>query len=176
MVKYLLKNSLTFKRVGCLAYLVRMTQIRKIIQQDIPALKEVLDTLELFPAEMLDNMISDYLDNPESQDIWFTAVENDKAISIGYAAPEQLTDGTYNLLALGVRSDIQSKGTGKQMLSYIENELRESGQRILIVETSSTEAYASSRKFYEYLGYTKEAVIRDFWEEGDDKVVYWKKL
>jgi N-acetylglutamate synthase-like GNAT family acetyltransferase len=153
-----------------------MTQIRKVTQRDIPALKEVLETLELFPAEMLDDMISDYLINPESQDIWFTAVEKDKPISIGYAAPEQLTDGTYNLLALGVHSDIQSKGTGKQMVSYIENELREKGQRILIVETSSADAFASSRKFYEDLAYTKEAVIRDFWEEGDDKVVYWKKL
>lgn len=146
------------------------------MQADLPALKEVLDTLELFPSEMLNEMISDYFNNPDNPEFWFTAVANDKPISIGYCAPEQLTDGTYNLLALGVRSDIQSKGTGKEMMTYIENELRENGQRILIVETSSTEAFAGSRKFYENQGYTKEAIIRDFWEEGDDKVVYWKKL
>ena len=153
-----------------------MIQVREVIQQDIPALKEVLNTLELFPSEMLDDMISDYLDNSESQDIWFSAVENGKAISIGYCAPEQLTNGTYNLLALGVRSDIQSKGAGKKMMSFIENELLEKGQRLLIIETSSTDAFKVSRKFYEDLGYTKEAVISDFWDEGDDKVVYWKKL
>lgn len=153
-----------------------MTQIRKVRQADTPALKEVLDTLELFPSEMLDDMITDHFNNPDNQEFWFTAVENDKPISIGYCAPEQLADGTYNLLALGVHADIQSKGTGKQMMTYIEEELRQKEQRILIIETSSTEAFESSRKFYEGLGYTKEAVIRDFWEEGNDKVVYWKKL
>ncbi len=153
-----------------------MTQIRKVIQQDIPALKKVLDTLELFPAEMLEDMTSDYFNNPETQDIWFTALENDKPISIGYAAPEQLTDGTYNLYALGVRSDIQSKGIGKQMMDFVEKELQQNGARILIVDTSSTEAFQKSRQFYENLGFTREAVIRDFWEEGDDKVVYRKKL
>jgi len=155
---------------------VCMTQIRKVIQQDIPALKEVLDTLELFPAEMLEDMTSDYFNNPETQDIWFTALENDKPISIGYAAPEQLTDGTYNLYALGVRSDIQSKGIGKQMMDFVEKELQQNGARILIVDTSSTKAFQKSRQFYENLGFTREAVIRDFWEEGDDKVVYRKKL
>lgn len=28
---------------------------------------------------------------------------------------------------------------------------------------------------YETLGYSKEAVIRDFWNDGEDKIVYLKK-
>jgi len=149
-----------------------MIQIRKIIQQDIPALKEVLNTLELFPAEMLENMTSDYFTNPETQDIWFTAVEESKPISIGYCAPEKLTDGTYNLYAIGVRGDIQSKGIGKQMMDFVEKDLQQNGARILIVDTSSTEAFQKSRQFYENLGFTREAVIRDFWEEGESS--RWK--
>ncbi len=150
--------------------------VRKIKRDDIPALKLVLDTLELFPSEILEDMMADYLNNPESGDYWFTATENDQPISIGYCAPEQLTEGTYNLLALGVKNDIQSKGIGSKMMDYIEGILTEAGHRILIVETSSTEAFQSSRKFYEKHSYTQEAVIRDFWSDGDDKVVYWKKL
>jgi ribosomal protein S18 acetylase RimI-like enzyme len=152
------------------------TSIRKIRKEDIEYLKTVLDSIELFPSDMLEEMSSDYFDNPDTQDIWFTATENDEPISIAYCAPEQLTEGTFNLYAIGVKSDIQGKGIGSKMMSYLENLLKEQGHRILIVETSGTSSFQLTRKFYEKLNYSKEAVIRDFWKEGDDKIVYWKKL
>ena len=150
--------------------------IRKIKKKDIKHLKVVLESIDLFPPEMLEDMIADYFDNPQSEDIWFTALKSDIPISIGYCAPEKLTDGTFNLYAIGVKNDFHGKGIGGEMMKYIEDKLKENGQRILIVETSGKEEFALTRKFYEKIGYTKEAVIRDFWEEGDDKVIYWKKL
>lgn len=153
-----------------------MKEIRLVNKSDVPYLKKVLDSIELFPAELLDNMIYDYLNNNESEDIWFTETNNNTPVSIGFCAPEKLTEGTYNLYAIGVRGDIQSKGTGSRMMTFIENHLVKNGHRILIVDTSGTDDFKSTRKFYEKLGYIKEAVIRDFWEEGDDKVIYWKKL
>lgn len=151
-------------------------QIRAVLKQDISHLKTVLDSIELFPSEILEDMISDYFDNSDSEDIWFTAVENDTPISIGYCAPEKLTEGTFNLYAIGVKSDIQGKGIGGKMMTYLENQLTEQGHRILIVDTSGTPEFKLTRKFYENLNYEKEAVIRDFWNEGDDKVIYRKKL
>lgn len=153
-----------------------MTEIRPIVKSDIESLKTVLDSIELFPSEMLDDMISDYFNNPESTDLWFTALENDQPLSIGYCAAEKLTEGTYNLYALGVSSTVQAKGIGEKMMSHIESQLQEMGQRLLIIDTSGTEDYRKSRTFYERLGYTKEATIRDFWAEGDDKVIYSKRL
>ena len=123
-----------------------------------------------------DDMIFDYLNNPNSSDIWFTETENNVPISIGYCAPEKFAEGTWNIYAIGVRSDIQAKGTGSRMMNFIESHLKEKGERILIVETSSSDDYNLTRSFYKKLGYTKEAVIRDFWEKDDDKVVFWKKL
>lgn len=143
---------------------------------DLPHVKTVLDSIELFPSDMLEDMISDFMNNPVTAEIWFTATENHVPVSIGYCAPEQLTQGTYNLLAIGVRSDLQGKGIGQAMMAYLEEKLRNNGHRVLIVETSGTEAFELTRKFYTQMGYSKEAVIRDFWKEGDDKVVFWKKL
>ncbi len=153
-----------------------MIEIRKVIKEDIASLKDLLDTLELFPSEMLDDMISDYLINPNSTDIWFTAVQDETPLSIGFCAPEKLTNGTFNLYALGVSEKTQGQGLGQKMMTFIENELKEKGHRILIVETSGSQEFEASRKFYEKLNFQKEATIRDFWEEGDDKVIYWKKL
>lgn len=152
------------------------TTMRPIKRKDLSELKKVLDSSELFPSELLDDMISDYLNNPESEDIWFTATENNIPISIAYCAPERLTEGTYNLYAIAVRNDYQGKGIGRQMMDYLESQLRDSGKRILIVETSSLDDYILTRKFYEKCDYIKEAVIRDFYTKGEDKVVFWKNL
>ena len=151
-------------------------EIRKVERADLPALKIVLDSSELFPSAMLDDMINDYLINEQSTDIWFTATDQGTPISIGYCAPERMTDGTYNLYAIAVSKDQQGKGIGKQMMTYIENELRDSGHRILIVETSGLPAFELTREFYVKCHYIQQAVIPEFYEAGDDKVVFWKKL
>jgi ribosomal protein S18 acetylase RimI-like enzyme len=143
-----------------------MSEIRKIYKSDIDGLKNVLNTIDLFPSEMLD----------ETEKIWFTWIQQEIPVSIGYCAPEELTDKTYNLYAIGVKNDLQNKGIGKAMMTFIEEYLKREGKRVLIVETSSMPEYENTRAFYLKIGYTQEAVIRDFWKEGDDKVIFWKKL
>jgi ribosomal protein S18 acetylase RimI-like enzyme len=135
-----------------------------------------VDSSELFPSEYLDEMISDYFNNPDTQDIWFTYIDNNKQVAIGYCVPEKLTEGTYNLLAIGVLKESQGKGIASEMMKHIEQLLKQKGGRILIVETSSDDAQIAARNFYKKIGYTQEAVIRDFWKEGEDKIVFWKKL
>jgi ribosomal protein S18 acetylase RimI-like enzyme len=151
-------------------------KIRPVTKSDIDGLKKVVDSSALFPSEYLDEMISDYFNNPETQEIWFTYIDNDIQVAIGYCVPEKLTDGTYNLLALGVSQDFQRKGIASQMMNYIEQQLKQKDGRILIVETSSDDAQIGARQFYHKIGYTQAAVIKDFWKDGEDKIVFWKKL
>jgi ribosomal protein S18 acetylase RimI-like enzyme len=150
--------------------------IRKVQLQDLTGLKEVLDSSELFPSEYLEDMISDYFNNKDTEDIWFAYIENNRPIALGYCAPEKLTNGTYNLYAIAVRKELQGKGIGQKMMNFIEKLLIDNGKRVLIVETSSIDHYALTRKFYDKLGYRQEAVIKDFWNDGEDKVIFWKKL
>ncbi len=139
-------------------------------------MKEVLDSTELFPSEMLDDMMSDYLGNPDSEELWFTCLTENLVVGLAYCAPEKLTNGTYNLYAIAVKKDCQGQGIGRKMMTYIEDLLRQESKRVLIVDTSSGKDYELTRKFYLQLGYHQESVIRDFWDEGEDKVTFWKKL
>ncbi len=150
--------------------------IRPVKIDDVPALKTVLDSSELFPSDLLNDMISDYLNNESSTDIWFTKTDRGRPISIGYCAPERLTEGTYNLYAIAVHKDYQGKGIGKEMMKYIEDLLRKKGNRILIVETSGKPDFELTRAFYDTCHYVKQAVIPEFYEKGDDKIIFWKKL
>ena len=54
------------------------TSIRPIVLEDLEALKAVLDSCGLFPPELLDDMIADYFQNPDSTDLWLTTVEQDR--------------------------------------------------------------------------------------------------
>lgn len=139
-------------------------------------LKIVIKTSGLFPAELLDGMVSDYFANSETEEIWLTRLDNNKPIAIAYCAPERLTDGTYNLYLIAVHKDFQAQGIGGQIMAYVESLLQSKGKRILLVETSGLPEFELTRKFYDKCGYNREAVIRDFYRDGEDKVVFWKKL
>jgi ribosomal protein S18 acetylase RimI-like enzyme len=151
-------------------------KIRAVLKKDIESLKKVVDSSELFPSEYLEKMISDYFNNKDTQDIWFTYIVDNTPKAIGYCVPEKLTNGTYNLLAIGVSRDIQRNGIATEMMDYIEQQLKYKDGRILIVETSSDNAQIGARNFYQKIGYTQMAIIKDFWNDGEDKIVFWKKL
>ena len=153
-----------------------MNKIRKIEKDDIGALKSVLDSIDLFPSEMLEDMMSGYFSDTDTGEFWFTYDKEGVPISLAYCAPEKLTEGTYNLLAIGIRADLQGNGIGSAMMDHIEDYLKAEGKRILLVETSGTSDFELTRAFYLKKEYTLEATIRDFWAEGDDKVIFWKKL
>lgn len=134
-------------------------EIRTVVKDDIQGITEVLISSELFPPEYLDEMISDYLDNPESEEIWFACLNEDTIIGFGYCIPEKFTEGTYNLLAIAVAKDFQGKGIGGQMIGFIEHLLMHKSKRILLIETSSGHQYKLTREFYKKLDYTHEATI-----------------
>ena len=122
---------------------------------------------------MLPDLIRDFLSPEECTDLWLTYEDEGGVFGFCYATPEQLADGTWNMLALGVLPEKQGQGIGKAIVHQLEDDLRSQGQRVLIAETSD---FADTREFYRNTGYTEEARIRDFWAAGDDKIVFWKAL
>jgi len=148
--------------------------IRPVEESDLEALKEVIATSDLFPPEMLKGMMQDYLECKSLKDIWLTGEVDEVPVAVSFCAPERMTEGTFNLFLIAVHSDHQGKGLGEQMMRYIENFLEKQEGRILLVETSGSSEFELARKFYDKCGFTREAVIREFYQEGDDKVIFWK--
>lgn len=151
-------------------------KIRKTEEKDIPSLKYILDGLDLFPSEMLPSMVGGFLAGDYLDSIWITCEVDDGPIGFCYAVPEQLAEGTWNMLAIGVHTSNQRKGAGAKLVKHLEEMLRDRGQRILIADTSSGDDYAKTRAFYRENSYIEEARVRDFWAEGDDKITFWKQL
>ncbi len=148
---------------------------RPPVPADIPAIRLVLQDTGLFPPEMLEELIYPFFDNADQAEQWFVLESQpDGVVGFGFVRPEPLADGTWNVVAIGVRRHAQRKGAGAAMMRYVEDLLAD--QRVLIVETSGKPEFARARAFYSKLGYAQEATIRDYWADGDDKVTFWKAL
>jgi len=134
----------------------------------------------MFPPDLLDDMIAGFLNDPDSADIWLTyddsTNDDELPLSVVYCAPEAMANGTSNLYLIAVRPDRQGDGIGTLMMQYLESLLAKKGQRILLVETSGATEFAKTRQFYRNNGYDQEARIRDFYDKGDDKIIFWKSL
>jgi GNAT superfamily N-acetyltransferase len=150
--------------------------IRLTTSSDISALQIVLDKTNLFPPEMLPDMISPFLSSGPSDEIWLTCEHDGTAVGFSYARQEKFTEGTWNMLAIAVLPALQGKGLGGAIVKELETRLHREGHRILIVDTSSADEFELTRTFYRKAGYVEEAKIRDFWAAGYDKITFWKAL
>ena len=150
-------------------------QVRSTTADDLPAIGNVAETTALFPASMLPDMIAAYLEGG-SAEIWLTGLRGDAVAGFVFCEPERLANATWNMRAIGVTPDMQGKGVGAMLTQSLERCLRERQGRLLIVETTSDDDQIGARAFYAAKGYQHEATIREFWDVGIHKVVFWKRL
>ena len=86
-------------------------EIHQTSASDVPALKHVLDQIELFPSDLLEGMIAPFLVG-ETEVLWLTCHANGRPVGFCFTAPEEMTDGTWNLLAIGILPELQRRGMG----------------------------------------------------------------
>ena len=97
---------------------------------------------------------------------------------VGYACygPTPATERTWDLYWIAVHPAAQGSGAGGALMEEVERRLASRSARLLVVETSSRDDYAPTRRFYDRRGYREAARIRDFYAPGDDRVVLTKRI
>jgi ribosomal protein S18 acetylase RimI-like enzyme len=105
-----------------------------------------------------------------------TAWQDEHAIGFAYWAPEEMTDRTWTLWWIAVRRDLQSQGAGARLLHACENDVSAAGGRLLLIETSGLPNYEPTLRFYAKHGYEPPSVIPDYYADGDDLLVFRKRL
>ena len=156
--------------------MTKMHPIREATPSDIPALKTIIASTDLFPADMLDDMIAPFFSGAGADEIWLIVEHDSAPVGLAYCAAERMTEGTKNLLLIAVHPQRQGAGFGAALLAALEARLAEASDRVLLVETSGLPDYEATRHFYHKNGYHEEARIRDFYKDGEDKIVFWKRL
>lgn len=154
--------------------------IRPTAPDDTPTLLALADGTRVFkPPEVvaLREVLDDYhAANHAEGHRSVTAEEAGQIVGFAYYAPAAMTDGTWYLYWIAVRQGLQAKGVGTCLLRHAEEDVRRSQGRLLVIETSSLPHYEPTRRFYLKHQYEQAAVLRDFYAEGDDMVVFRKRL
>ncbi|MEK7880596.1 MAG: GNAT family N-acetyltransferase [Deltaproteobacteria bacterium] len=129
---------------------------------------EILCAIEILEA---------YLSGKDKCDYRFICA-TDKGAPLGYACygADGIAIGVYDVYWVIVDPKQRGRGIGKLLMRHIEALLHKAGARKMVVETSSLLTYEAARGFYEGSGFTKEAVLKDFFKPGDDKLIYVKNL
>lgn len=148
---------------------------RAMSRDDLLPIERILDKVALFPSNMLSEMAEPFLSGAAPH-IWIVISDRERLVGFVYCEAERMTDRTFNLLAIAVDPDVQRSGLGSALVEELSRHLTTEDGRILLVETSSLPEYGGTRAFYDRLGFTREARIREFYASGEDKIVFWRKL
>ncbi|MFN8709383.1 MAG: GNAT family N-acetyltransferase [Phycisphaerae bacterium] len=152
----------------------------EVTPNDCEAVRELVASTGFFHPPEVDvavELVEERLAKGPASGYEFVFLESGGRL-IGYSCfgPIPCTVDSYDLYWIAVHTDHQRHGIGRRLMEMSEQAVRERAGRRVYVDTSGREQYRSTRSFYERCGYVLEATLRDFYDEGDDRVIYVRKL
>ncbi len=151
-----------------------------LTKSDMENVREILTSTGFFydfEIKVAIELVEEYLQKGKESGYLFLFAESGGR-TIGYSCygPIPCTKHSYDLYWIGVHNDFRGKGIGKKVLAESEKRMGELGGKKIFIETSSTEKYLPTRKFYLDCGYEECALLKEFYGPGDHKHIYEKAL
>jgi GNAT superfamily N-acetyltransferase len=159
-------------------------------ESDAAAVGEIVASTGFFHDFEIDiavELVRERLEKGIASGYYFIFADDDAARPVGYACygPIACTVGSFDLYWIAVHHSQRGKGLGRRIMAETERAIaagvRDASGRVVrgrrvYIETSSKPQYAPTREFYERCGYVEEARFRDFYADGDDKLVFVKTV
>ncbi len=148
----------------------------EIEDSDRIAIREILESTGFFyefEIVIAEELFDERKAKGDSSGYFFVfAMDGDKAVSYSCYGPIACTRQSYDLFWIGTHADYRGKGVGKQILKETNKQVFDRGGRYLYAETSGRDQYAPTHQFYKSTGFDLEGRLRDFYDTGDDKLIY----
>lgn len=160
--------------------LSRLTFRYDPLPSDIDNVREIITSTGFFlpheipvAVELVEERLSKGIDSG----YFFVFVQDgDRTISYSCFGTIACTINSYDLYWIATHHDYRGKGVGTLVLNETEKKIKEMGGRAIYIETSNKPLYKPTQYFYEKNGYFKEAVLKDFYDINDHKIIYSKHL
>jgi ribosomal protein S18 acetylase RimI-like enzyme len=152
----------------------------KVKLSDIETVREILTSSGYFYKEEIAigvELVEERLNKGISSGYHFLFAEEDGRVT-GYTCFGEIacTKGSFDLYWIAVDNKVRRSGIGKKLLTLSEKKIAEMGGKRIYVETSNRKQYESTRVFYLKCRYYVDAILKDFYGTGDDKVIFVKVL
>jgi GNAT superfamily N-acetyltransferase len=149
-------------------------------KRDIQRVMEIVDSTKFFydhEVEIAVELVTERLSHGESTGYYFVFAEVD-GVTAAYSCfgPITMSRTSFDLYWIAAHNDFRGKGIGRKLLEETCNQARSMGCTIIIAETSGLERYSPTRAFYDNNNFVLEARLKDFYDEGDDKLFYTKRI
>lgn len=117
------------------------------------------------------------IDRGEKSEYKFLVYEVDNEI-LGYSCYGHIacTKSSYDLYWIVTDNKYRGNGIGKKLFQETLNLVNKLGGKKIYIETSSRELYFPTIQFYLNCGCKQEALIKDFYDIGDDKIIFVKDI
>lgn len=147
---------------------------------DLTHLRSILESSGFFfdfETDVALELAEEAIENGDSSGYYFIIAEY-QGIPVGYTCYGEIacTKGSYDLYWIAVDEKTRGKGLGKMLMEQTNQDIRLRGGRTVYIETSGREKYKPTQKFYTNCGCTLVATIPDFYDIGDDKLLYSLKI
>lgn len=150
-------------------------------ENDTEIIREIVKSSGFFypdEVEVAVELVRENLDKgAEISGYHFILAESDWKV-IGYTCFGLIpcTKNSFDLYWIAVDNQYRKLGIGKKLLKEAEAKIKALGGKKIYIETSSRDQYLATRRFYLACNYQVEAVLKEFYDQGDDKVIYVKSL
>jgi ribosomal protein S18 acetylase RimI-like enzyme len=156
-------------------------KIRPLTQRDRARLHSMLIEAQVFTREEIEvavELIGIVLEKPNQEDYKIDCMANDEDQAVGYVCygPVPMTQGTFDLYWIVVDPRCQGQGVGSRLLHFLEEAVRKTGGRMILIDTSSIPQYERAQKFYFRHGFQEVARVPDYYHPGNDRITFCKKL
>lgn len=151
-------------------------RIRPVTPEDTPRLKAIMLETHEFSKDDFSTCVEcleAYFNREPSYA--FVCAEDSRGI-VGFICYDKapIAKDVYELYWIVVAPGARRSGIAKMLDDYFVETTMQLGARMLFAETESIPKYATARGFYERCGYKEMARIKDFYDSGNDKVIYGK--
>jgi len=144
------------------------------------AILEITATTPVFgkdDQEIVAELLDLYLEKGLAEGYYFlSCLDGDEVVAYTCFGPRPSTVGAYDLYWICTDTRRRQQGAGRRLMAEVEAQVLERGGYLVVLETSDTPAFESTRKFYEALGYERVVHIERFYSDGEGLVVFAKYL
>jgi len=145
-----------------------------VLESDISKVKDIVSSSNFFYKYEINyvvDLISKSVNNKTNNTFVFAECDNGLVGFVGINEIECALN-CFEISWISVHNNFRGLGIGTMLLSKIKLIAKDLSARLIIAETSGIKKYYPTRMFYEKNNFLKEAIIKDFYLEGDDKYIY----